>query len=207
MHELAVSLSRRPRMTAAALVLALVGTACAGDPSEEWSSWRGPHGTGESSAVNLVSDWSVDGDNLIWRQPFTGRSTPIVFNGRVCANGRQGDGMTQQAVVACWDAGDGTPLWRRDFNVYHTTVPFSRVGWASVTGDPETGYLYHHGVDGLLVALDRDGDTVWEWSRGEDTGRASGYGGRPQTPGIDGAQLIQMPGMRDHYHGFEFPTR
>ena len=182
-------LSRRPRTTAA-LVLALVGAACAGDPSEEWSSWRGPHDTGESSAVNLVSDWSVDGDNLIWQQPFTGRSTPVVFDGRVCANGRQGDGMTKQAVVACWNAGDGTPLWRRDFNVYHTTVPFSRVGWASVTGDPETGYLYHHGVDGLLVALDRDGNTVWEWRLGEDTGRASGYGGRTQNPLIDGDQLI-----------------
>ena len=66
--------------------IALVGTACGGGPSEEWPSWRGPNETGESSAVNLVSDWSVDGDNLIWQQPFIGRSTPVVFDGRACAN-------------------------------------------------------------------------------------------------------------------------
>ena len=168
----------------------LSNIACAGGATEEWPSWRGPNETGESSAINLVSDWAIDGDNLIWQQAFVGRSTPAVFDGRVCANGRQGDGMTKQAVVACWDAGDGTPLWERTFNVYHTTVPFSRVGWASVIGDPETGYLYHHGVDGLLIALDREGNTVWEWRLGEDTGRASGYGGRTQNPVIDGAQLI-----------------
>ena len=168
----------------------LSNIACAGGATEEWPSWRGPNETGESSAINLVSDWAIDGDNLIWQQAFVGRSTPAVFDGRVCANGRQGDGMTKQAVVACWDAGDGTPLWERTFNVYHTTVPFSRVGWASVIGDPETGYLYHHGVDGLLIALDREGNTVWEWRLGEDTGRASGYGGRTQNPVIDGAQLV-----------------
>ena len=168
----------------------LSNIACGGGATEEWPSWRGPNETGESSAINLVSDWAIDGDNLIWQQAFVGRSTPAVFDGRVCANGRQGDGMTKQAVVACWDAGDGTPLWERTFNVYHTTVPFSRVGWASVIGDPETGYLYHHGVDGLLIALDREGNTVWEWRLGEDTGRASGYGGRTQNPVIDGAQLV-----------------
>ncbi len=115
----------------------LSNIACAGGATEEWPNWRGPNETGESSAINLVSDWAIDGDNLIWQQAFVGRSTPAVFDGRVCANGRQGDGMTKQAVVACWDAGDGTPLWERTFIVYHTTVPFSRVGWASVFGDPD----------------------------------------------------------------------
>jgi outer membrane protein assembly factor BamB len=165
--------------------------ACAGSASEEWATWRGPQETGESSAVGLVASWDVDGDNMIWRQPFTGRSTPVVFDGRVCANGRAGSDVTDmRATVACWDAGDGTLLWQHDFNVYNTTVPFTRVGWSSVTGDADTGYLYHHGVDGLLVAFDREGDIVWEWRLGEDTGRASGYGGRTQNPVIDGDQLL-----------------
>ena len=167
---------------------ALVGFG--GAAGEQWPSWRGPRETGESSAVDLVSSWSVDGENLIWHQEWVGRSTPVVFDGRVCANARTGPGEIAAAKVACWDAGDGTRLWERTFNVYNTTVPFSRVGWASVVGDPETGYLYHHGVDGLIVALDRDGNTVWEWRLGEDTGRASGYGGRTQSPVIDGDQLI-----------------
>lgn len=176
----------------ATLTLAVIGGACATEPVEQWPSWRGPRDTGESSAVGLVADWSVEGDNLIWRyEPFAGRSTPVVYDGRVCANARAGGDYTDmRATVACWDAGDGSLLWQHDFNIYNTTVPFSRVGWASVVGDTETGYLYHHGVDGLLVAFDRDGNIVWQWRLHEDTGRASGYGGRTQSPIIDGDQLI-----------------
>ena len=169
---------------------AIIGSGCAGGASEEWSSWRGPHNTGESSSVGLISSWSIDGENLIWRQDFTGRSTPVVFDGRVCANGRTGTDNSMREIVACWDAGDGTPLWERTFDVHNTTVPFTRVGWSSVIGDPETGYLYAHGVDGLLIALDGEGNTVWEWRLGEDAGRASGYGGRTQNPIIDGDQVI-----------------
>ncbi len=182
----------RYSLIAATLALTLIGTACAGGASEEWPTWRGPRDTGESSAVGLVADWGVDGGNLIWsHQPFAGRSTPVAFDGRVCANARAGsDTSDMRATVACWDAGDGTLLWQHDFNVYNTTVPFTRVGWSSVTGDAETGYLYHHGVDGLLVAFDRDGNIVWQWRLHEDTGRVSGYGGRTQNPVIDGDQLI-----------------
>jgi len=183
--------SARKALAAATLVLALIGTACGPSPSEEWASWRGPRDTGESSALEVVANWTVDGDNMVWRQPFTGRSTPVAFDGRVCASGRAGSDFTDMgATVACWDAGDGALRWQHDFNVYNTTVPFTRVGWASVIGDAETGYLYHHGVDGLLVAFDRDGGTVWELRLGEDAGRASGYGGRTQNPVIDGDQLI-----------------
>ena len=173
-----------------AILAAVATVACAGGPSEEWPSWRGPSETGESSAIGLVSDWSVDGENLIWRADLVGRSTPAVFDGRACANGRTGEGVSRRAVVACWDAGDGTLRWERKFNVYNTTVPFTRVGWASVIGDPETGYLYAHNVDGPLIAFDREGNTVWEWRLGEDAGRASGYGGRTQNPIIDGDQVI-----------------
>jgi outer membrane protein assembly factor BamB len=190
MSELRAS-SARYSLIAATLALAAIGIACAAGPSEEWPSWRGPRETGESSAVGLVSDWSVDGDNLIWHQPFVGRSTPVVFDGRVCANARAGSGHEDmRATVACWNAGDGALLWQHDFNVYNTTVPFTRVGWASVIGDPETGYLYYHEVDGRLVTFDADGEIVWEWRLHEDTGRASGYGGRTQSPVLDGDQLI-----------------
>ena len=58
--------------------------------------------------------------------------------------------------------GTGKKLWERRFPVHNTTVPFSRVGWASLAADPETGYVYAQNVDGHLVALDRAGKTVWQ---------------------------------------------
>ena len=158
--------------------------------AQEWASWRGPTQDGVSTETGLIDSWSKDGENLVWRADFTGRSTPVVFDGRTCAIGRVGVGVDEQEVVSCWDAGTGEKRWERRFNVYHTTVPFSRVGWASVSGDPETGYLYAHGVGGQLWCLDRDGKTVWEWRLGEDVGRYSGYGGRTHTPIVDQDQVI-----------------
>ncbi|MCB1036417.1 MAG: PQQ-binding-like beta-propeller repeat protein, partial [Acidobacteria bacterium] len=173
---------KRALKTAVVWAMALSLAAALPGAAEEWPSWRGPHQTGASTETGLVDSWSLDGENLVWRADFIGRSTPVVFDGRVCAIGRVGAGIDKQARVACWDAGSGEMRWERRFTVYHTTVPFSRVGWASVVGDPETGYLFAHGVDGHLWALDRDGTTVWEWNMEEELGRYSGYGGRTHTP-------------------------
>ena len=180
------------RIAPSILVLTLILFILTGSAARasQWPSWRGPSQNGVSDETGLISSWSTDGDNLIWRADFVGRSTPVVFDGRVCASGRTREGIAMQEVVACWNAENGQPRWERRFDVYNTTVPFNRVGWASVVADPETGYLYAHGVDGLLICFDRDGQTVWEWRLGEDFGRASGYGGRTHTPTLDEDRLI-----------------
>ncbi len=157
----------------------------------EWSHWRGPARNGTSPETGLVASWSTGGENLIWRVDFVGRSTPVVFQGRVCANGRAGEGITRQEMVACFDAGTGEKLWERRFNVYHTSVPWTRVGWANLAADPETGYLYVQGVGGLFFCLDsRDGSVVWQRKLVEEFAFMEGYGGRTQTPLVDGERLI-----------------
>ena len=172
------------------LVPCLVFLLAAAAAAQDWPSWRGRLQTGVSDQTGLVSSWSVDGENLIWFQEYIGRSTPAVFDGRVCANGRTGDGVEKKEIVTCWDARDGSKLWEHTFSVLNTTVPFNRVGWGSVTGDPETGYLYALNVDGHLHCFNREGDIVWSWRLAEDLGRASGYGGRTSTPVIDEDRLI-----------------
>lgn len=167
------------------LVSAPVRTAAA-----EWPDWRGPHHNGVSTETGLVSSWSPEGENLIWKADFIGRSTPVVFDGRACVIGRVGEGIRRQERVACFSADDGRLLWEDRFNVYHTTVPFNRVGWASLAGDPETGLLYAHGVAGQMIAYDRRGAVVWSHFLTEEYGHLSGYGGRTQTPLVVGDQLI-----------------
>lgn len=156
----------------------------------DWPSWRGPLQKGVSPESGLVSDWSLQGDNLIWRADFVGRSTPIVMNGRVYVMGRVGEGIDKQERVACYDARDGALLWEHRFNVFLTTVPFPRVGWANVTGDPETGNILVHGVAGQFFCFDGDGKILWERSLGEEFGEMSGYGGRTHTPVVDGDLVI-----------------
>src|SRR3990172_4179254 len=171
------------RMIVANLIVftAITGILLAG----EWPGWRGPSHNGVSPETGLISQWSLQGENLVWRANFTGRSTPVVVDGRVCASGRTGEGITRQEHVACWDAANGKLLWERKFNLYHTTVQFNRVGWASLAADVETGNVYLHGVGGLFVCLDAKGNVVWQHSLTEMFGHISGYGGRTHTPGVD----------------------
>src|SRR6185503_2665806 len=196
----------------ALVVLLSVVPAAARPATHDWPSWRGPAGNGISEETGLVSTWSRAGENLIWRVDWTGRSTPAVFDGRVCASGRAD---LRFEVVGCWDARDGKKLWERRFPEYNTTIPFSRVGWASVTGDPETGWLYAQNGDGLLMALDRAGKTVWEWRLGEEMGRSSGYGGRTHTPLVDEDRVItsvvgtgwgELAPLRQRYVAFDKRT-
>jgi len=180
--------------------------------ADEWPYWRGPHSNNVSDETGLPSRWTRGGENMLWRAAWVGRSTPVAFDGRVCASGRAD---LRFEAVGCWSAQDGRKLWERRFPVYNTTIPFSRVGWASVTADPQTGYLYAQNGDGHLLCLDRDGKTVWQRRLGEEMGRSSGYGGRTHTPLLDGERLIMsvvgtgwgdLSALRQRYVAFDKKT-
>ena len=156
----------------------------------DWPSWRGPNQTGSSSQTGLISSWSLDGDNLLWKADFIGRSTPIVLNNRVYVIGRIGMDITEQERVACFDAETGILLWDHRFNVFHSTIPFNRLGWTSLAGDIETGYIYAHTISGVFACFDKDGKVVWSRSLTEEFGRFTGYGGRVVTPVVDGDFVI-----------------
>lgn len=158
--------------------------------ADEWTHWRGPNHDGTASATGLPTTWSQDGENLIWRADFTGRSTPVVFDGRVCATGRHGEGIDRLEVAACWDAENGEKLWEQRWPVYLTAVPWTRVSWGDPAADSETGYMFVQGVNGRFVAFDRDGNVAWERELGQDFGRFSGYGGRTNSPIVDENRVI-----------------
>ena len=121
---------------------------------------------------------------------FIGRSTPIILNDRVYVIGRVGKDITEQERIACFNAETGERLWNYQFNVFHTTISFNRVGWTSLAGDPETGNIYAHGVQGLFFCFDKDGNILWSRSLTEEYGRISGYGGRVHTPIIAGDLVV-----------------
>ena len=100
------------------------------------------------------------------------------------------DRVNEQEQVYCVDAATGKDIWHYKFNCFHTDVPDSRVAWASVTVDPETGNIYTNGVQGLVFCLSPDGKLLWSRSTTELYGRVTGYGGRTYTPLIDEDRVI-----------------
>lgn len=157
----------------------------------DWTHWRGPNQTGSTDAKNLPDEWdyrTVGKNNLIWKQPFGCRSTPMVMNGRVIITGASGEvpGVPTQAEkltigerVAAFDAAKGTPLWEKKFNVFHTDIVTNRLGWAPLAGDPKNDLVYAHTTAGFLVCLKgATGELVWRRQLTEEMGRVTGYGGR-----------------------------
>jgi outer membrane protein assembly factor BamB len=160
----------------------------------DWAHWRGPEQNGVSREQDLPDRFSLDPNdpqsNLIWHKPYGGRSTPLVMNGRVFLINDAGEGLNEQERVLCFDANSGAVLWEHRFNVFHTDIVSDRVGWSNLAGDPETGNVYAQGVQGLLLAFDRDGKLLWSRSLTEEYGRISGYGGRVTSPTVDGDLVI-----------------
>ena len=158
--------------------------------ANDWPSWRGAEQTGMSREKAVVTKWSESGENLLWKVPVGGRTTPIVMNGRLFAITPDGSGECLRERVICLDADTGKTIWEYPVNVFHTDIVENRLGWTSVVGDPETGNIYVHATGGEFFCFSRDGKVLWKRSLSEEFGRYSGYGGRLHTPIIDEDRVI-----------------
>ena len=161
-----------------------------------WSDWRGPAQNGWSPDKDLPDKLSLKKDDpeggLIWSAPgYGGLTTPIVQNGRVYVIGSTGEGQGVQERVACFDEKDGHLVGEQKFNVFLTDMVKVRVGWTSLAGDPETGNIYAHATSGMFYCFDKDLKKIlWSHSLTEEYGRVSGYGGRLNSPIVDGDLVI-----------------
>jgi outer membrane protein assembly factor BamB len=176
----------RPLLLLLTIVFAAAGRGAAND----WTDWRGPSRDGISAEKGLPSSWSPAGENLAWKAPYGGRSTPIVLGDRLYLQNSVGRGETLQERVVCLNADTGALLWEHRFNVFLSDVPPHRIGWASPVADPATGNVYVFGVGGTLLGLSRDGKVIWERSLEEEFGLITTHGGRTVSPVIEADTVI-----------------
>jgi len=171
------------------LGLAVLSVA-ANAPAADWPYWRGADQHGTSPEKELPSSWTKEGKNLLWRAPVGCRSTPLVLDDRVYMISRVGEDECRQERVVALDLDTGRIVWEHRFSVFLTDVVHHRLGWANLAADPETGNIYAHGVQGLMFCFDKVGKILWQRSLTEELGRISGYGGRTNSPIIEGDQVI-----------------
>lgn len=174
-------------------LMLFVVSASAGD----WAEFRGPNRDGVSPEKNLPTKWSPLGENLAWRVPFGGRSTPIVVGDKVYLQNptmkvgetTEGLDLLQERVV-CLNADTGKVLWEYRYNIYLSDAPPHRIAWASPAVDVETGNVYVVSAGGQLIVLSSQGKLLWERSLGEEVGFLTTHGGRIVSPIIDGDLVI-----------------
>lgn len=146
-------------MRLSTLLLAGLSTGLAGaqTPSESWSRFRGPNGSGTSTATDLPSAIGPD-KNVRWRRDFApGFSSPVLYGSRLFATGLE----DEELKTYCLDASSGAQLWS-------ATTPRKRTepldernhpAAASPVADAERVVVFF--ADYGLVAFDHAGKQLW----------------------------------------------
>jgi outer membrane protein assembly factor BamB len=171
------------------------GLAAAVVGANNWPEWRGAARDGASSETGLPSKWSPAGEGVLWKLPFGGRSTPVIFGNRLYlltttpASTAAEMATTQERLVAV-NADTGAILWEKKFPQYLSDVPQHRAGWSSPAVDPATGNIYVLTVSAEFIAVAPDGKILWTRSMPEEYGAITTHGGRTASPLVDGDKVI-----------------
>jgi outer membrane protein assembly factor BamB len=170
--------------------LALLAFVVITTSAADWPDYRGPNRNGTSPEKDLPNSWSLAGENLLWKAPYGGRSTPVTVGDRVYVLNTTGKGETLQERAMCLDANSGKVLWEHKYSVFLSDVPPHRAAWSAPAADPETGSVYTFGVGGELHAFNRDGKVLWKHSLAEEYGLVTTHGGRTVSPVVEGPLVI-----------------
>ena len=172
---------------AASLITAVLAGACTDradradradrGQGDEWSQWRGPGGLGISNRAGLPVVWDQDGTGIKWSAPIDGfgTSSPIVADGVVFLTSAKESEEGVALQVHAFDLASGESLWQtpvahRQRERRHRVN--SSAGPTPVTdGEMVFAYFGSH-----LVALDREGKTVWVREIDPDYLKESRYG-------------------------------
>ncbi len=186
---------RFPYIAVSCLLVLLLGQFAA---AQEWTRFRGPNGTGVSDATTIPVEWTEKDFNWKTKLPGTGHSSPVVWGEKVFLLSADPDNATR--YVLCINAKSGEIEWQRDFKS-ETHRLHLRSSYASSTPavDAERVYVAWSKPDKTtLMALDHDGNTVWE----RDLGRFQSQHGFGTSPIIYNEMLIlhnsqQATGLRE----------
>lgn len=134
-------------------------------PGTDWSRFRGPNGSGVSSAVNVPTDFG-SGRNLLWRLPLPpGHSSPILYGDRIYLTGFRGDALVTIAI----DRAAGRIVWERLAPEVKTKLVDKRNNPASPSPAVDADGIYVFFPDYGLLAYDASGRERWRMPLGPFT--------------------------------------
>ena len=158
----------------------------------DWPQWRGPNRDGISGENGLLAAWPSGGPRVAWKTSGLGEgySSLAIANGRIYTQGQR----DRQEFVLAFDVKTGKKLWEtptsRDYRNDRGDGPR---GTPTLDGDR----LYAMSGDGVVVCLDTaTGKTIWTQNVAQKYGGSIPTWGFSESPLIDGARLIVMPGGR-----------
>jgi outer membrane protein assembly factor BamB len=128
----------------------------------EWARFRGPNGSGVSTAANVPVEFSPT-KNLQWRLPLpSGHSSPILLGDRIYLTAHRADALFTIAI----DRRSGKILWERQAPAVKTTVVDKRNNPASPSPAVEADGIYVFFPDYGMLAYDASGKERWRMPLG-----------------------------------------
>ena len=155
----------RKRSAGLSLLLLIVTTAgltLASAAEPDWSRFRGPNGSGISTATKIPTDFGPS-KNVVWRVALPpGHSSPILLGDRIYVTGFRGEGLSTFAI----DRTNGRILWERTAPQVKTKAIDKRNNPASPSPAVETDGVYVFFPDYGLIAYDAAGKERWKMALG-----------------------------------------
>jgi outer membrane protein assembly factor BamB len=187
---LRASFIRLRRLHSAGCVVCAILTSTA--TSQEWTRFRGPNGSGVSSANTVPIRWTEKDFNWKVELPGVGHSSPVLWGERIFVT--SGDEATGERLILCLRMQDGRRLWSRGFaGARHGKHQDNSFASATPAVDERHVYLcWGSPKEYLVVALDHDGKEVWRTDLGPFRS-GHGFGASP----IVHEDLLIVPNDQD----------
>lgn len=164
-----------------------------------WPCYHGPERTNKSADTDLPAKWPEAGPPLLWKTEGLGKgySTVSFDNGRIFTSGMI-DSLT---YVIALDM-EGHMVWKVPNGIsWQTELPWARTyDGARSTPTCDSGWVYHLGELGRLVALDQQtGEEKWSEELRERFGAEIPEYGYAESVLIEGNRLFCCPAGKDGF--------
>jgi outer membrane protein assembly factor BamB len=192
-------------LLSAAALLALLTTRAAS--ARDWPQWLGPERDGVWRESGLIDKFPKEGPKIRWRVPIgSGYSGPAVVGDRVYVMDRQkakADAKPKPAAtrgkeipgnerVLCLNAGDGSIVWKHEYDCPYTISYSSGPRTTPLVRD---GRVYTLGAMGDLLVLDAsDGRVRWSKNLSREFKTKVPFWGYAAHPLLDGDLLYCLVG-------------
>ena len=156
--------------------------------AETWPGFRG-HGDGRVQAA-VPMHWSSE-RNVAWRAPLPGygQSSPVIWGDQVFVTSVEGANK-EHLILSSLSLATGEIRWRRRFAAGRTMESSKMVSRGAPTPTVDAERLYAFWESGDLIALDHEGETLWQRSLTDEYGAFEGNHGVASSPLLTDAALV-----------------
>ena len=180
-------------LTAAVILLVLIGAVHAPTYAQDWPQWRGPGRDGLITSFREPKAWPAQLEQAWQVTVGTGHSSPLVEGRRIYLLSRQGE----QEVVSCLDLETGKLVWRDLYPAPYTVNSAATRHGKGPKSTPvlQGGTLFTLGIGGILSAYDAgSGRLRWRREFASEYPKTSPLYGAAMSPIVERGLLIAHVG-------------